>query len=323
LVDFSKPLACLNFDYVVYNSVMEFANVWRENKYIAQVRVAESGDASAISRFLGRTPYSHMHVDWRLPLDWLGTPGFVVLPKVENDTGSLRGFMRPKSSIDGCLAVAADPFPSAWVRIAAVNELPSMLLALLVRAIEYLQDTAVTELNWLLTTKWPIPHLPALGFSQVNEIETYVKNDLRLPPVTAVPGLTIRPAELSDMVALEKIEAAAFMPMWRHSAETFTLAKNQALSFDVAEIDRQIVGFQLSSYTSAGAHLVRLTVDPNWQRQGIASAILAHALPQYRQDGLNQVSLNTQIDNVPSQFLYRKFGFSATGQRFPVWQMVL
>ena len=306
---------------------MEFANVWQKNGYISQVRMAEKGDSSAITRLLRRVPYMHIHADWRLPADWLGTPGFVVLPERdyegENGRFPANKFLLPQTGLLGCLAATADPSPAAWVRVAAVGESRDMLAAMVAQVAAYLQETAVTELCWLATRAWPDTWLPDLGFFQVNFIETYLKDDGWLPEGTAVPDLIIRPAELTDMAVLEKIETAAFEPMWRHSAETFALASRQALCFDVAEMDGEIVAFQLSTRTDSGAHLVRLTVDPRVQRQGIGSAILAHAIQTYHRHGLRQVSLNTQLDNISSQFLYRKFGFHASGQRFPVWLLPL
>ncbi|MEJ2747989.1 MAG: GNAT family N-acetyltransferase [Anaerolineae bacterium] len=308
---------------------MELANV-SSSELANRVRVAELDDARAINRMLRRVPNSHIHVDWRLPLDWLGTDGFVVVPEPVFSTGQRQliadKFLPPTRRLIGCLAAVADPPPAAWVRlasVAAVADSQAVLAVMLTKVIEFLRETAVTQLGWLAVQSWPNAWLPELGFVRANEIETYVKEDDWLPPVTAVPHLTIRPVQSSDMPRLEAIERAAFAPLWRHSADTLTLASQQALCFDVAEIDQQIVAFQLSSRTEAGAHLVRLTVDPAWQQQGVGSAVLNHTLQTYHRYGLHQVSLNTQLDNISSQILYRKFGFSASGQRFPVWVFTL
>lgn len=306
---------------------MEFANVWQKNGYISQVRMAEESDLRAITRLLRRAPFMHIHADWRLPAEWLGLPGFVVLPERDYEGGNglypTNNFFLSPTGLLGCLAATADPSPTAWVRVAAVSESRDMLAAMLARVVDNLRETAVTELCWLATRSWPNAWLPDLGFFQANTIETYLKDDSWLPEGTAVPHLNIRPAELTDMAVLEKMEMAAFEPMWRYSAETFALASRQALCFDVAEINGQIVAFQLSTRTDSGAHLVRLTVDPQVHRQGIGSAVLAHAVQTYHRHGLRQVSLNTQLDNISSQVLYRKFGFHATGQCFPVWLLPL
>jgi hypothetical protein len=47
----------------------------------------------------------------------------------------------------------------------------------------HLVKTAVTQLAWLIVDSWPLAWLPDFDFYQVNEIETYIKDDLSLPPV--------------------------------------------------------------------------------------------------------------------------------------------
>ena len=123
----------------------------------------------------------------------------------------------------------------------------------------------------------------------------------------------------TDLEQLASLEKKAFNPLWRHSARGLGLARHQAFSFDVALLQGKIVGFQLSTPSEYGVHLVRLTVDPDTHGLGIGSALLHHAFQQYHRRGKYRVTLNTQIDNEASQRLYRKFGFFASGQRFPVW----
>lgn len=309
---------------------MEFASTEGMNNEVKRVRAAVGEDARAITRLLRQVPYSHVHADWHLPVDWLGSPGFVVMPEPAFRTEQRRSvaskLLPPRTRLQGCLAVAADPPPAAWVRvasIAAVHHPKAVLAAMLAQVVEFLRQTAVSELGWLAMRDWPNGWLPGLGFVLANEIETYVKEDMSVPRVTAVPNLKIRPAHVDDMNALEQIEAASFEPLWRHSGATLTLAARQALCFDVAEWGEQVVGFQLSAKTGKGAHLVRLTVAPDLQQHGIGSVLLAHAINTYRQAGLRQITLNTQVNNIPSQLLYKKFGFYASGQRLPIWVKVL
>ncbi len=320
----------LKIDYVVYNSVMEFANRIDNSG----VRTAVQSDAREITQLLRRVPYSHVHVDWQLPVDWLGSPGFVALPEPGYSTAQRRSvasrLLPPRERLQGCLAATADPPPAAWVRVASVAaaaDPQAALAAMLMPVVDYLRKTAVTQLGWLAIRDWPNDWLPGLGFYRANEIETYVKEDKQLPEETlaetAVPGLRIRPVQFADLAALEQIEAAAFEPLWRYSADSLNQARGQSLCFDVAELNGVIIGFQLSSWAGQGAHLARITVHPDYHGHGIGSALLAHALKTYWEHGLRRVSLNTQVDNIASQYLYRKFGFDASGQRFPVWAMDL
>jgi ribosomal protein S18 acetylase RimI-like enzyme len=148
---------------------------------------------------------------------------------------------------------------------------------------------------------------------------TYRKNDLTLPPVAEVPGLSIRSVTPEDMSALERIEAEAFEPRWRHSADGLQRAAAQSVSFDVAELDGAPAGFQFSTRGRYGAHLARMTVARELQGRGIGAVLLCEAIRGYRARGLHHVTLNTQSENFASQKLYTRFGFELTGPSFPVW----
>lgn len=289
---------------------MEMANTqWR-------VRQAAQGDRDAISALLRRAERSHMHVDWRLPGDWFDMGVFVVAERAGGD-------------LFGCLAVGADPPPAAWVRVLALDgghEDDSLFVALFDAALASLRRRGVGQLAWLPQRPWPRPWLHRVGFQVINEVETFRKDGLQIPEdVHDDPAVVVRPVRPADLPRLAEIEAAAFDPLWRHSAEALGLAQSQAISFDVAELDGHVVGFQysVSGEEQGTAHLVRLTVSPDVQRRGVGSTLLVAAIHAYRQRGLGRISLNTQADNIASKRLYQKFGFEAAGYRLPVWSMDL
>jgi len=307
---------------------MEFANHWHPQESSiehagGEVRVAVEADAPAISRLLRTAEGSHIHVDWRLPVDWLGSPSFVVIPAAKQETGRLLSkLFAPQERLAACLVATADPLPAAWVRVAAVDHMPDtpeMLGRMLAVVEASLRETAVTQLGWLVGQDWPNRWLPELGFERTNAIETYVKEDFDLPRFHAPSDLTLRPAHTPDFAILAEMEKSAFEPLWRFSRETLALAYRDALCFDVAEWNGRLVGYQLSSSGPYSAHLVRLTIARDAQGQGVGSALLAQAIHTYRRLGLRRVTLNTQIDNVTSQHLYQKFGFYATGEQAPIW----
>ena len=289
------------------------------------VRIATRADNVDIIELLRHAPFRHIHADWRLPVDWLGEESFVVIPKTPLPQ-RLQSFTEKlfpqRCQLLGCLVATADPAPAAWVRAAALDyvEQPEVALGhMLARVEAHLVKTAVTHLAWLVVDSWPLAWLNNFDFYQENEIETFIKDDFSVPPVRPVPDLIIRPAEPGDMVALAAIETAAFAPLWRHSLDSLRLAYKQTLSFEVAEWQGRLAGFQFStSARRRGAHLSRLTVDPAAHGQGIGAALLAHAIASYQRRSLNYVSLNTQIDNNASLRLYEKFGFRPAHDRLPV-----
>lgn len=313
-------LLSLKFNGVVYNSVMDLANLSAEAAEL--VRVATKEDLGAIMRLLQRAVYTHYHVDWRLPADWIGNEGFVVY--VDKERGGGRWSSWGSGGLAGCLAVAADPPPAAWVRVAAIagRERPELMLATMLAAVlPGLQETAVSQLAWLAVDEWPDAWLAPLGFHRISQLETYTKRQMTIPQV-AVPmaRLHFRAAQRADLDTLAQIEVAAFAPLWRHSSQALAQAFNQAFSFDVVEVEDRIVGFQLSTRSGYnGAHLARMAVCPEWQGQGIGSALLTHTLDGYQKQRVRHVSLNTQVENVASTRLYKKFGFQPDGERLPIW----
>jgi ribosomal protein S18 acetylase RimI-like enzyme len=299
---------------------MEIANLER-----AAIRIANSKDGQQILRLINEAAYSHIHADWHVPGDWIGTPGFVV-SEAPVPSRSLSSFGRMNQGFLACLAAAADPPPAAWVRLAAIRRRPlaqEMLAAMLDVVLPHLRESGVKELGWLAIDSWPDDVLPLLGFRRANWITTFIKEGLNISPAHRDSCVQVRPVRLEEMETLAAIEADAFDPLWRHSAEGLRLAYGQSICFDVALINEQIVGFQYSAsnHHGSGAHLVRITVHPSFQGARVGSALMTAAIEEYRRRGLRRVSLNTQIDNIASHRLYEKFGFYRTGDQMPVWVM--
>lgn len=281
------------------------------------LRRATKGDAAEIGRLLKVSALSHVHPDWHLPVDWLGSPGFVVC-----EEATPAGI---ESSLWGCLAVGVDPPPAAWVRVAALGSgagLERRLSEMLEATLPWLREQGVTILGWLPTELWPERWLASAGFGIVNHIVTYDLERIDVEIRNFGPA-TIRPATLNDLPLLAEIEKMAFDPLWRYSAKGLLLAHGQALAFEIAELEGRIVGFQYSVAGRDGqsAHLVRLTVSPRAQGRGVGSGLMASALDGYARRGIKRVTLNTQLDNHPSRRLYKRFGFSQLGDRVPVWAM--
>lgn len=272
------------------------------------VRSAQESDLRAINHLLEKQFYSHIHVDWFAIEDWLEQPGFLVL-----DNGN----------IQGSLAATAAPPPAAWVRLAVLRynrSAKNHLAALLKTAINSLQDQAVTELAWMSNKRWADRWLPELGFTAEHWIQAYTKDDLEIPANIQTADLEIRPVLPEDFSQLVKLEEEAFAPIWRHSYKGLHLAWHQALTFDVAILNGRVVGFQHSILTeNKGAHLARMTIHPLAQGMGIGSALLAHTLRGYRNQGCTNATLNTQTDNQASQKLYKRFGFTPLPHKLPVW----
>jgi ribosomal protein S18 acetylase RimI-like enzyme len=309
---------------------MESANHAKQDKASWEgIRIAQQEDAGAIIQLLRDGDFAHIHADWHYPADWLGLNTFAVLRRLTSRAANhsiTERFFGTQSQLEACLAVAADPLPAAWVRLAAVTDRSAgaeQLSHLFTFIQDSLREGSINQVAWLLLEAWPESWLPDLGFERTNEVITLVKDGTALPADAAIPECDIRPVRSADLPALAAIESRSFEPLWQHSAHGLALARQQALSFDVAWHDSRPVGFQFSTAALRGAHLSRITVDASIQQSGIGTALLAHALEGFRHRGIRTVTLNTQADNIPSQKLYDRFGFVRSGERFPIWSVNL
>ena len=269
-------------------------------------------DQAALTWFLRSARYAHVHVDWFSLSDWLDQPAAVGL--------------EVKGKLEAFLVAGADPLPAAWVRGVALkgdHDVQPALERLLGLVMPALRAAHVTQLAWMSARRWPDPLVDALGFETLTHVVTMTRPIGPTPPVRLNPAITIRPVAPADMDTLAQIEIDAFAPIWRYSAHALALAHSQSYSFDVALLDGVVVGYQCSTASYYGAHLARMTVAPNAQQGGVGTALMAHAFAGYRRGHLQQLSLNTQTDNVSSHYLYSKFGYRETSERLPVWALPL
>ncbi len=289
----------------MYNRGVEFA---KSLNITSQPRALGENDKRQVMWLLQNGSLAHVHSDWRSLADWIGTPGFVGLEQ--------------GSDLAAFLAVGADPLPAFWVRGVALKRRGGMqewLEELFAAVIPWMRQKGGEMVAWMPYDDWSDRVAPDLGFSLETEVVTLIKQEPTIPPFYLNSDVTIRPVEEGDFNRLAEIEAAAFDPIWRYSAQLLALAQRQAYSFDVAEIEGRIVGYQCSSQSYIGAHLARMTIHPDCQGVGVGSALLAATIQGYKRGLIREISLNTQIDNHASHRLYKKFGFHMTERAVSVW----
>jgi len=273
-----------------------------------QVRQAVPQDQHQIANLMFFESHVHRHLDWRAPLEWLGSPYYWVI----EDDGNILAVLACPPSPDGI----------AWVRLFAHARQLS-----LEDAWTALWDTAQKDIGknggatvaLIAMHKWLKDLLEAHNFSHKQDIIMLEWKNMDLPERKMIEGVRIREMQPSDLPEVAKLDAFSFMPLWQNPLDALEKALPQATAATVAEDDRGLIGYQISTANPFGAHLARLAVRPDAQRRGLGSLIVMDLIRRVKKKNLARLTVNTQSDNLSSLTLYEKLGFVVTGEKFPVY----
>ena len=275
--------------------------------FATQVRPADLKDHQRLSNLIFFETRSHRHLDWRAPLEWLGDKYYWTL---ENGT-----------QITAALACPEETTGIAWVRLFVHSGVwsPENAWTLLWDAAR--QDIAHAggaNVAAIVQHSWFKSVLVSAGFENCQNI--VMLEWLSQPWASReAEGVRIRKMTEADLPHVVVVDGTAFDPLWHNSQETLRLALAQSLFATVAEDERGIIGYQITTGSSSRAHLARLAVHSSAQGRGVGRAILADLFTRLRQNGYGKLSVNTQSDNDTSLKLYKKMGFTRTGETYPVY----
>jgi ribosomal protein S18 acetylase RimI-like enzyme len=275
------------------------------------VRPAGTKDHQQLSNLIFFESRLHRHLDWRSPLEWLGAPYYWAL---EED-----------GQITAALACPTEQERIAWIRLFVYTGRWSAESAwdrLWAAAREEIAQMGGAKVAAIAIQPWFQDVLAGNGFENRQQI---VMLEWRYHPSflsagsRGPQGIRIRRMSDADLPEVEKTDAASFVPLWQNPLETIRRAFGQALYATVAENDRGIVGYQLSTGGGQRAHLARLAVHPSVQGQGAGRALLSDLFRYITYAGISRLSVNTQSDNQASLNLYQRMGFLRTGEEYPVY----
>lgn len=275
-----------------------------------KIRPANPKDRPVLSAEFDHADHVFYHLDWSSPLDWLGRQPFWVV----EDTRGIRA----------ALALIEEPTGIAWLRIYACRRgvSPDEYWENLVsKCLAHFNPTKMPTIAALGLREWLIPLLTSVGFlyhqsivTLYRELDNEEEYDLPIPP-----SVFIRPMEEEDLLQVAAIDQQAFEPIWQNSLPQIEISFQRARYTTVAEVDNQIVGFQISTSNLFSVHLARLAVHPSFMRHHIGYALVADLVERCKRDGCWELSVNTQNDNRASLSLYEKIGFKRSDQSFSVW----
>jgi ribosomal-protein-alanine N-acetyltransferase len=271
---------------------------------ITQTNIKDTG---AVSAFLESAVLVHRNLDWRSLLQWIDQEPFLL---------EFEG-----SRISALLACAPDPPGVAWIHCFAARDLLSYRKKwndLLERALTnpILKGCMMSSVG---LNEWFNRLLEASHFSMLQKIIVFYWGG-EIPELKPISSqVLIRPMEPSDLDQVAVVDHDAFAPIWTISRESFQQVYSQAEHANVAEIDGEVIGYELSTANHFSAHLTRLAVQPQHTQANIGFSLVREMLQYFTKRGIKQVTVNTQSDNTASISLYRKSGFVLSDETFPVY----
>ena len=277
------------------------------------IRPAIPADRNALMALQRYEPHVHAHLDWKPAEDWLGAQPYLVAERSRR--------------IVGALACPPDPPDTAWLRLFATvgDANPTAVWDLMwPAACASLVERGVKIAAALGMEDWFGPLCLRAGFALTHSVIVLARHRAPLDPPLGIPSeIRVREARRADYDNVAETDLAAFTPPWQMSAELMSQAIPLADLITVAEVDGQIVGYQLTTPSHMGAHLARLAVLPAWQGHGIGKALVYHLIEHYNRRGIRELTVNTQDTNAASLSVYRGLGFVNTGAKYPVYQFGL
>jgi ribosomal protein S18 acetylase RimI-like enzyme len=274
-----------------------------------KVRRAVAQDHYQIANLLFHESHTHRHLDWRSVLDWLGAQNFWVFDE--------HGF------ITAAFACPEDPQDIAWIRLFTYH--PHLNLREAWSALwniaqpEIFQTNPHAKVSAIILKSWFQEILLQSGFEQIQSIALLRLRIENFKPVNSPHNVRIRRMKESDFSFVANLDFKAFGSFWHNTLDSLHRAYSQSVYATVAENQSgEIIGYQLSTGNRLGAHLARLAVSPEAQGQGVASALVSELIQHLDSNQHGNLSVNTQEDNFASLALYKKLGFSKTGEYFPV-----
>lgn len=249
----------------------------------------------------------HRHLDWRPPIDWLGTHPFWSAEK--------------GGKIQGVLASPDDPPGVFWVRLFAHQQkvdANSLWKILFEKAWDEIQSQEMHLLAALAYNEWFGQLLKANGWVEYQRVVLLKYGGRASEPHDLSKDYLLRPMVNTDLTKVAEIDQICFEPLWQQSADSTRRAYEQSSYSTVVEFQDEVIGYQFSTTAATNAHLARLAVLPQHRGKKIGTTLVEDMTYRFHRPLIREITVNTQQDNENSQKLYLKLGFERTGESFPI-----
>lgn len=278
-----------------------------------KITAYERQHRSALLDLAWYSHWAHKHLDWHKTGGWLDSESGHILLAWHG--GQLVGYIGLSPQCDGW----------SWIRLLGIRDgrMPGLVVRELWQAAEArCAELKILNVVILMITNWLPTYLRERGFNCEEDIITMSQVVRALPPRPASPA-RVRAAEAPDIEKMALIDRLAFEPRWRLSESDMWQAFRIAASATVATLHDNVIAYQLSTRQDEIGHLARLAVHPAHRRKRIGSALMHQLVADFRARNTTELSVNTQLSNLPSQRLYERYGFFRNGYDIELWRKQL
>ena len=131
-----------------------------------------------------------------------------------------------------------------------------------------------------------------------------------------LPAVDIARAGPEAAAACARLHAVLFADAWDRPSIAALIAHPAVMAFlAVGPTPDQTLGFILGQVAADEAEVLTLGVEPDWQRCGIATRLIAALAEAARAAGARNLLLDVDAGNTAALALYHKLGFAERGRR--------
>ncbi|HET8652800.1 MAG TPA: ribosomal protein S18-alanine N-acetyltransferase [Gaiellaceae bacterium] len=129
--------------------------------------------------------------------------------------------------------------------------------------------------------------------------------------------IDLRPLNLSDLGAVERIERSAYPTPWSRSMFAGEIAKQSSICLGAVDTDHsdRLVGYLIISRYADAWHIMNVAIDSDYRRRGIATQLLNRLFELTASDDRRGYTLEVRVSNGHAIKLYEGLGFVARGIR--------
>lgn len=127
--------------------------------------------------------------------------------------------------------------------------------------------------------------------------------------------MMIRPMEESDLPRILEIEQACFDSPWAPQSFVSELRDNEYARYFCLEHEGKIIGYMGLWFILEEGHITNVAIHPGYQGMGRGEFLMSSVIDLMVKEGMERMTLEVRVSNIPAQKLYERLGFATAGVR--------